>query len=89
MTTVKNIALAPVDLPDGRLLRPGRVAGDVDVEHPEVCARLDAGALVEVGESTEQTEQTERKPRRRRRPPQQTEQTEQTEQRDENKEIPS
>lgn len=46
MAEVKAVALQAVPLPDGRLLRPGRTATDVDVTHSEVRLHIDAGALL-------------------------------------------
>lgn len=45
-STIKNVSLVPQDLPDGRLLRPGKTADRVDLEEPHVAAMLALGVFV-------------------------------------------
>lgn len=55
MPTVKNVSLAPFDLPSGRMLRPGAKADDVDLDDPTIAALLEQKALVEVTQAKPQT----------------------------------
>lgn len=49
MSIVKNITQTPIDLPDARVVGPGRRAARVDVEDTVVAAHISSGALLVVG----------------------------------------
>lgn len=50
MATVKCVSLTGDSLPNGRRLIPGATAHNVDISHPRVLAKLNAGRLVVCGE---------------------------------------
>ena len=52
---VKNVTLGQLDVGDGRLVAPGRLAENVDLANPAVVMHLASGDLLDVSAPTEPT----------------------------------